>query len=59
METGKPVRSIQLVLPIFVTLYENATFLKEPFLKIPLICCVVPEPGCLTSVFPEFVCSDL
>lgn len=34
-------------------------FKKESFLKIPLICCAVPEPGCLTSGFPGFVCRDL
>lgn len=34
-------------------------FKKESFLKIPLICCAVPEPGCLTSGFLGFACRDL
>lgn len=34
-------------------------FKKESFLKIPLICCAVPEPGCLALGFPGFVCRDL
>lgn len=34
-------------------------FKKESFLKIRLICCAVPEPGCLTLGFPGFVCRDL
>lgn len=38
---------------------KTQLFKKESFLKICLICCAVPEPGCLTLGFPGFVCRDL
>lgn len=37
---------------------KTQLFKKESFLKICLICCAVPEPGCLTLGFPGFVCRD-
>lgn len=44
----------------FLLLYmEMQLFLKEPVLKTPLIRCVVPEPGGLISVFPQFPFRDL